>query len=133
MASIVAIVLGGCATSGAKMAETTAPAPKPSHELAQANAEALPDDLGAPLPQAEAPAAAGPLSIDMPIGSIAEKPYGRAVLEKDLPGLCERPEFVMFKGMSLKALAGMSGGRISTAKLNQLQADLVKVSLSAAP
>jgi hypothetical protein len=59
---------------------------------------------------------------------IASMPSGRAALDRDLPGLCERPEFMMFKGMSPAKLAGLSRGRISQADLDKLQGDLVKVS-----
>lgn len=91
---------------------------------------AMPDDLGAPLAGATAAAptprgsAAGRLSVDSPIVQIASDPEGKAVLERTLPGLCERPEYSMFKGMSLRRLAAMSSGRITEAKLDVVQADL---------
>lgn len=93
---------------------------------------AMPDDLGAPLPGAAAPQKTNPrsLSINTPIVQIAGTVQGRAVLERDLPGLCERPEYVMFKGMSLTTLAGMSHGRIGPAKLDQVQADLIQVDMT---
>ena len=131
----VAGVLEGCASDATHVAAAhpSRSARRAEHQLAEANAEPMPSDLGAPLPQPPADASARQLSIDMPIGSIAAKPDGRAVLDKDLPGLCERPEFTMFKSMSLKALAGMSGGKISTAKLNQVQADLLKLNSPQSP
>ncbi len=126
-----AAALSGCATAGGSTAANTSA----NHmKLAAVNAPDadMPDDLGKPMgPEETAKPAVKAMSIDMPIASIASKPAGKAVLEHDLPGLCERPEFMMFKGMSLKALAGMSNGRITTAKLNQVQADLVKVSVTA--
>ncbi len=97
---------------------------------------ALPDDLGAPLPGAAPEPAAVParvLSVNTPIWMIAANPQGRAVLEQQLPGLCERPEFMMFKGMSLAKLAVLSRGQISLADLTRLEADLTKVSLSDGP
>ncbi len=92
---------------------------------------AMPDDLGAPLAETErAPAGRDKiLSVNTPIGVIASSPQGRAVLERRLPGLCERPEYMMFKSMSLAKLALLSHGRISTGKLDQLQADLIRVDL----
>ncbi len=126
-----AATLGGCATSGAYLgASTTAAKAAPGAvKVATVNApdSDMPDDLGVPLPEQKVVHSGPRLSIDAPLSSIAAAPAGRAVLDHDLPGLCERPEFGMFKGMSLKALAGMSGGRITTAKLNQVQADLIKV------
>ena len=95
---------------------------------------AIPDDLGAPLPGGDQMAgAAGRLSVDTPIERIASNPQGKAVLERRLPGLCERPEYMMFKGMSLTKLADMSHGRISQAKVAVIQADLVRVDASGAP
>ena len=93
---------------------------------------AMPDDLGAPLAGAAAEPAPQPgrtLSVSTPISVIASNPKGRAVLQQDLPGLCERPEFVMFKGMSPAKLAVLSRGRISNADLVRLQTDLLKVDL----
>ncbi|MGC1302103.1 MAG: hypothetical protein WA840_07000 [Caulobacteraceae bacterium] len=127
-----AVTLGGCASPGHSSLAADASNQNARVALANTRDADMPDDLGKPLTQ-DGPALGGArkLSIDMPISSIAAAPAGKAVLEHDLPGLCERPEFGMFKGMSLKALAGMSGGKISTAKLNQVQADLVKVSITA--
>ena len=67
------------------------------------------------------------LSINMPIGAVAADPAGKAVLQHDLPGLLERPEYAMFKTMSLKALAPLSNGKITAAKLAQVQRDLAGV------
>ena len=96
----------------------------------------MPDDLGAPLPGA-APEPAAPagkaMSVNTPIAVIASSARGRAALERDLPGLCERPEFVMFRTMSPAKLAVLSGGRISGEDLRQLQADLVKIELTGEP
>ncbi len=88
----------------------------------------MPDDLGAPL---DGPAAAEPagatLTVETPIQSIASSPQGRAVLEKNLPGMLERPEYMMFRSMSLSKLASMSHGRISRAKLDRIQLQLASV------
>jgi hypothetical protein len=137
-----AAALSGCATAGGgdvarasstpaptTLATNTAPASSPAAAVNVSDAD-MPADLGAPLgPVAEAKPTGKPLSIEMPISKIAAKPQGKAVLDQDIPGLCERPEFAMFKGMSLKKLAGLSGGRITHATLNQVQADLVKVNM----
>ena len=103
----------------------------------------MPADLGAPMAgappsddkftQAEPDATssdARKLSVNTPIDVIASTPQGKAVLEHDLPGLCERPEYVMFRTMTPAKLALLSNGRISQAKLTRLQAHLVRVSVT---
>ena len=99
---------------------------------------AMPDDMGAPIAGAP-PAGDGSspalgqvqrLSVNTPIDVIASTPQGKAVLEHELPGLCERPEYVMFRTMSPAKLALLSNGRISRAKLTQLQAHLTRVSVT---
>jgi hypothetical protein len=102
----------------------------PASATADAQDLPMPADRGAPLvgPPAAAPAPApGPLTVDSPIQQIAANPQGRAVLERTLPGLCERPEYPMFKTLSLKRLAGMSNGRITEAKLDTVQTDLSRL------
>ena len=68
--------------------------------------------------------------MNTPIDVIASTPQGKAALERELPGLCERPEYVMFRTMSPAKLALLSNGRISQSKLVHLQAHLVKVSVA---
>jgi len=46
------------------------------------------------------------------------------VLNKNLPGLLTNPNYYLFKGMSLKALASASSGRVSRQTLAQTLADL---------
>jgi hypothetical protein len=123
--------LGGCASPDRPSLAAAPSQDAARTAVANMRDSDMPDDMGKPLTQDEPDRrGARVLSIDMSISSIAAAPAGKAVLEHDLPGLCERPEFGMFKGMSLKTLAGMSGGKISTAKLNQVQADLVKVNVA---
>ncbi len=131
-----AAALSGCATAGggatARVSNAPAVDTPAATQVAAVNVSDadMPADLGAPLgPVEQAKPTGKRLSIEMPIAKIAAKPAGKAVLDQDIPGLCERPEFAMFKGMSLKKLAGLSGGRISHATLNQIQSDLVKVNL----
>ena len=129
-------LLGGCASGGGGHAEVAredrirlVPDP-PSGVALSTSDDDLPADLGAPLIGMPIQNEVRKLSIEAPIGSIAARPDGRAVLDRDLPGLCERPEFGMFKSLSLKSLASMSHGRITRSKLHQLQDDLVKVQTS---
>ncbi len=80
----------------------------------------------APAP-AMAPAAASAFSTDTPIETIVANADGKAVLEKDAPGLTTHPMYDQFKSMSLKELAPMSQGKIDDAALVKLNADLATV------
>ena len=99
---------------------------------------AMPDDMGAPIAGPSAATTASPaaprrvqrLSVDTPNDVIASTPQGKAVLEHELPGLCERPEYMMFRTMSPAKLALLSNGRISRSKLTRLQEHLVQVSVT---
>ena len=74
-----------------------------------------------------APAAAAPagaLTTDTPIETIVADPAGKAVLDKDAPGLTTHPMYEQFKSMSLKELAPMSQGKIDDAALAKINADL---------
>lgn len=132
-----AAALSGCATAGggatahASNVRMNTPAARGAQVASVNVSDAdMPADLGAPMgPVEQAKPTGRPLSIDMPIAKIVAKPAGKAVLDQDIPGLCERPEFVMFKGMTLKKLAGLSGGRITHATLDQVQADLGRTNM----
>lgn len=63
-------------------------------------------------------------TLDTPIATIAADPAGKAILDKDLPGLTSHPMYGLFKGRSLKAVQPMSGGAITDERLAQTQADL---------
>jgi hypothetical protein len=67
------------------------------------------------------------LTIDSPIESIAANPAGKAVLDKDLPGLTSHEAFDSFKAMSLKDVAPMSNGVISDEALAKVAADLAAI------
>ncbi len=77
---------------------------------------------------APAPAMAkGPLTLDTPIEQIAANPDGKAVLDKDMPGLTTHAMYDQFKSMSLKDLQPMSQGAISDEALKKAGEDLAKV------
>lgn len=77
------------------------------------------------LAQDAAPAAAAaPLNGDSPIEAIAATPAGKASLEKNIDGLLAHAAYEQFKGMSLRALAPMSGGIITDEKIAAVEADL---------
>ena len=77
----------------------------------------------APAAPAAVPAASG-LSLDTPIEQIAAVPAGKAVLDKDIPGLLTHPAYDQFKGMSLKEVQPMSQGAITDDMLTKTGADL---------
>ena len=81
----------------------------------------------APAPAA-APAAAGALSVEnTPIETIVANPAGKAVLDKDLPGLTTHEAYDQFKAMTLAQVAPMSQGAITPEALKTVQADLDKI------
>lgn len=111
----LSFVLAGCASQ--------TPSPQPSTH---------------PTPEAQTPAgptaaSAKALSINTPVSTIAANPAGKAVLEHDLPGLLERPEYGVFKNMTVKSLAGLSNGKISPQTLDQVQHDLQAIPPGAPP
>ena len=86
---------------------------------------------GAQVRAAPSPSKAGQgqavLSIDMPIGQLAKDPGGRAVLQRALPGLIGDPRFGFYKFMTLKQLSAVSGGRLTAADLQEVEADLLEL------
>ncbi len=112
LAALGVVLLTGCATQ---------PAPQPPQSQLD------PAELGQP----RAPAPPGPLSVNTSIEAICATPAGKAVLDRDLPGLTTRPEFPMFKAMTLKQLEPMSKGHITDAVLAKVQRDLSEVNANA--
>jgi hypothetical protein len=84
---------------------------------------ALPDDEGI----SETHKPTGKLTIDSPIEEICDDPRGRAVLDRSLPNLRKNPNYFLFKGMSLRDVAKMSGGKISRETLKRIQVDLASL------
>jgi len=85
------------------------------------------DETIVPFPDATGPApapASTALSLDTPVERIAADPGGAAVLNKDIPGLLNDPNYPMFKGMNLKTLASLSGGRLDDQTLAETKSDL---------
>ena len=75
---------------------------------------------------ATAPAAAK-FTTDTPIQDLVANPAAKAVLDKVFPGLTTHPSYDTFKGLSLKALAPYSQGKIDDAKLAEAQKALADV------
>ncbi len=67
-------------------------------------------------------------SVNTPLDIIAANPNGKAVLLHDLPGLMASRSYILFDDMSLSQIAPLSGGHLTTAKLDVVQADLSQLS-----
>ncbi|WP_235364751.1 hypothetical protein [Sphingomonas sp. ERG5] len=67
------------------------------------------------------------MTLDTPLEQIAADPSGKAVLDKDLPGLSAHPMWESFKGMSLKELQPMSNGKIPVERLTLVASDLAAI------
>jgi hypothetical protein len=66
----------------------------------------------------------GPLTLDTPIEQIVANPAGKAVLDKDIPGLITHPAYDQFKSMSLKEVQPMSQGALTDDMLKKTGDDL---------
>jgi hypothetical protein len=91
---------------------------------------ALLSGCGAPPPAVSAAAPAGKpaFTLDTPVSRIAADRNGKAILDRDLPGLMASKEYPLFDDMSLSQIAIMSGGKLTKVKLNLVQTDLVEMS-----
>jgi hypothetical protein len=74
------------------------------------------------------PTPAPTLSLDTPVETIAADPRGKAILNHDVPGLLASPSYSMFENMNLSQIAAVSGGRITKAELDMVQANLSQIS-----
>ena len=63
-------------------------------------------------------------TLDVPIRDIAATSSGRAILDKDFPGLRTNSMYGFAKTMTLNQIAGMSHGRITPDMLAQARTDL---------
>jgi len=71
-------------------------------------------------------------TLDTPVDRIAADQRGKAVLDRDLPGLMASRSYALFDDMSLSQIATVSGGKLTQAKLDRVQADLSRLSNPAA-
>ena len=74
-----------------------------------------------------APSTSAKFTLDTPIETIVADPAGRAVLDKDLPGMSTHPMYETFKSMTLNALQPVSQGQITDAQMAAVQADLAAI------
>ena len=72
---------------------------------------------------AAAPAAALP-TIDSSIKDLLANPTTAAVVEKHLPGVSQHPALPQFQDMTLAQVAPMSGGAVTPAIIEAIDADL---------
>lgn len=70
-----------------------------------------------------APAAARP-TIASPIKDLLNNPETAAVMEKHLPGVAQHPMRPQFENMTLAQVMPMSGGMITQATVDAIDADL---------
>lgn len=74
------------------------------------------------------PAAPRIFTLDTPVYRIAADPQGKAVLDRDIPGLMANKNYPLFDDMSLSQIALVSGGRLTKSKLDLVKSDLVQIS-----
>jgi hypothetical protein len=66
-------------------------------------------------------------SIDSTVGELLDNAAPRAVIDKHIPEFATNPQIGMARGMSLKMVAGFSGGMITNEILATLNAELQKL------
>ena len=66
-------------------------------------------------------------TLDTPIEVIMASEAGKAVLEKDVPGLATHQSYNYFKQMSLKEVAGFAPDRLTDEVLAKTAADLAAI------
>lgn len=76
---------------------------------------------------APAPVAAAKFTVDTPLETIVADPAAKAVIDANMPGLTTHQMYDAFKGMSLKQLQPMSGGKITDEGLAKVGAALAAV------
>jgi len=63
-------------------------------------------------------------SLNTPVERIAANRSGKAILERDLPGLMTSRSYLLFDDMSLAEIATLSSGQLTQTKLDLVEADL---------
>jgi hypothetical protein len=66
-------------------------------------------------------------SLDTPVEKIAANDRGKAVLDRDLPGLMASRNYLLFDDMSLSQIATLSSGQLTKTKLDLVEADLSQI------
>jgi hypothetical protein len=85
--------------------------------------------MAAPTPvPAPKPAKPHVFTLNTPVERIAADPRGKAVLDRDVPGLMANKNYPMFDDMSLSEIALVSGGKLTRSKLELVKSDLIQIS-----
>jgi hypothetical protein len=79
------------------------------------------------LPRQNREADSAQSTVDIPVEQLAADKEAASVLRKDIPGLLEDKHYPMFKSMSLRVIAELSNGDISSQTLAETEADLRSV------
>ncbi|MDQ0252616.1 hypothetical protein [Sphingomonas kyeonggiensis] len=87
---------------------------------------ALAQTAPAPAPAAT-PAPAPKFTLDTPIQEIVADAQGKAVIDKNLPGMIGLPQYDMFKGLSLNQLKAYSDGKLTDEILAKTATDLAAI------
>lgn len=82
---------------------------------------------GAPAPAPAPAAAAAKFNLETPIQDIVADAKAKAALEANLPGISTHESYEMFKGMSLKQLAGYAADKLTPEVLAKTEKDLAAV------
>ena len=61
------------------------------------------------------------------LGDLLDNPATKAVLEQHMPGIADHPQIAMGRGFPLAVVANFSGGAITPAMLEAVDADLAKL------
>jgi len=111
----------GLAVLAPALLAACSPAPKP---VLAANISVAP----APAPPPK-PAKPHVFTLNTPVDHIVADPRGKAVLDRDIPGLMADKHYPMFEDMSLSEIALLSHGRLTKSKLELVKSDLIEISL----
>ena len=71
-----------------------------------------------------ADAPTGALTLDTPIAALLADAHGKAVLDRDLPGLSTDDNLDKFSAKSLREFQPLTGGQLTDAMLAKVEADL---------
>ncbi len=61
------------------------------------------------------------------VGDLFANPAAKAIVEKQFPGISSDPRMLLAKGMTFRELHDKSPDKITTEKLNVIDADLAKL------
>ena len=122
-------MISGFRTSAASLAilapallSACSPAPKPNLAV-----NVPPPVIPAPAPVPK-PLKVRVFTLNTPVDHIVADPRGKAVLDRDVPGLMTDKHYPLFEDMSLSEIALLSHGRLTKSKLELVRSDLIQIS-----